>query len=287
MKLSHVISLTTLALIAFAGNSVLCRAALTTTNIDAATFTSLRLVSGALTLTLILTLTPHKPSGKGSWLAAIALFVYAISFSLSYQYLSAADGALILFSFVQLTMLGYSIYQGDPIKSSQTLGLIITFTGLIILLFPDLSSPSIQGILLMAISGIAWGIYTLKGKTAGEPIRANASNFMRASLLALLLSSIWHPSINSQLDPSGVLYAIASGALMSGIGYAIWYSVQPALSAITAATIQLSVPAITAFGAVLFLSEPISWHLIISGSIILGGIALVTLSGKRTQSKLP
>lgn len=267
------ILLTTLAMLAFAGNSLLCRAALVHTSIDAATFTSVRLLSGALVLLLLVRAKHGAFVNGGSWWSALALFAYAAGFSFAYVELSAATGALLLFGAVQASMIGYGLWQGERLRPLQMAGFILAVMGLVALLLPGLSTPPLVGSSLMIAAGVAWGIYSLRGKGAGDAIVTTTGNFVRAVPMAAALSLV--TLLNASLDSVGVGYAIASGALASGVGYAIWYSALPLLRATTAATVQLSVPVIAAFGGVFMLGEPISMRLALASLAILGGIALV------------
>jgi drug/metabolite transporter (DMT)-like permease len=279
----RVFILTVLAMFAFAGNSLLCRLALKTTAIDAASFTGIRLISGAIVLWLIVQMKRGHVSGKGNWSSAFALFVYAAGFSFAYRNLSAATGALLLFGAVQATMIFYGFSQGERFQKIQWLGFFMAFTGLIVLLLPGLAAPPLDGSLLMLAAGIAWGVYSLRGKADGDPLQTSAGNFLRAVPFALACSFFM---INhQQLDPSGIWLAIFSGALTSGIAYVVWYTVLPALKATTAATVQLAVPAITAMGGIVLLQEPISLRLIFASMAILGGIAFV-ISQKKAH-RLP
>lgn len=263
-------------MVAFAGNSVLCRIALKETGIDAASFTSIRLLSGALVLLLIVSIFRSGQSGKGNWLSAISLFAYAAGFSFAYISLSAATGALLLFGAVQATMIGHGLWKGELLHWQQWLGLVLALAGLVGLMLPGLSAPPLVGSVLMLGAGVAWGIYSLRGRGAGDPTRVSAGNFLRTVVFALLLSLLLSQS--TRLDEVGVWYAIASGAITSGLGYAIWYSVLPALKATNAATVQLSVPVIAALGGILFLGEPVTLRFVLASIAILGGIALVILS---------
>ena len=272
---ARVLSLTTLAMIAFAGNSLLCRLALTDTDIDAASFTSIRLLTGALVLWILVQLRQGLPSGQGSLPSALALFVYAAAFSYAYITLDAGIGALLLFGAVQATMIGYGLWQGERFTAWQLLGLVVALAGLIGLMLPGVSAPPLWGSMLMLAAGVAWGVYSLRGRGAGDPTRVTAGNFIRAVPMALLLSLIMLPHMH--LDPIGAGYAVASGALASGLGYAIWYTALPLLKASSAATIQLSVPVIAAAGGVLLLGEALTLRLVFASLAILGGIALVIL----------
>jgi drug/metabolite transporter (DMT)-like permease len=272
LSCARIVTLTVLAMMAFAGNSLLCRLALKHTSIDAATFTTIRLVSGAVTLWLIVRIRRGASTGAGNWPSALALFAYAAGFSFAYISLSAATGALLLFGAVQATMIGYGIYAGERLTRLQWLGLMLALGGLIGLLLPGLSAPPLSGSLLMLGAGIAWGVYSLRGKGAGDPTRVTAGNFLRAVPIAAALSLLlWS---GRSLESSGFWYAVASGALTSGIGYAIWYTALPALKATHAATVQLSVPVIAALGGILFLGEPVNLRLVLASVAILGGIAL-------------
>lgn len=285
MAYARVLILTILALVAFAGNSLLCRAALSRTHIDAASFTTVRLLAGALVLWMLVLLRGGAAVGRGSWLSALALFAYAAGFSFSYLHLSAAVGALILFGAVQTTMIGYGLWQGERLRPRQLSGLALASAGLVGLLLPGLSAPPLLGALLMLAAGVAWGIYSLRGRGAGDPLKVTAGNFMRAAPMALLLSALLNGG--ASFDPAGVGYAVLSGALASGVGYAIWYSALPLLKSTTAATVQLSVPVIAALGGVFFLHEPLTLRLLAASTAILGGIALVVLAGNRGRRPPP
>lgn len=261
-------------MLAFAGNSLFCRLALRDSLIDPASFTAIRLGSGALVLGL-LARSRGLAAGCGSWQSALALFVYAAGFSLSYQHLSAATGALLLFAAVQVTMMGHGFRQGERLPAAGVCGLLLACAGMVGLLWPGLAAPPLLGSILMVGAGVAWGVYSLRGRAAGDPVRVTAGNFLRATPLALLWCAFHAPGMP---DGSGVLYAVLSGALASGLGYAIWYTALPSLRAIHAASLQLSVPVLTALGGVLFLDERITWPLLLTSAAILGGIALVILA---------
>ena len=278
MSPARILSLTVLAMAAFAGNSLLCRLALKNTAIDPASFTALRLASGALVLWLVgraQSRGASARSGAGNWLSALALFAYAAGFSFAYVSLPAGTGALLLFGAVQATMIGHGLARGERFRPPQLAGLGLAFVGIVGLLLPGLSAPPLAGALLMIGAGAAWGVYSLRGRGAGDPTRVTAGNFLRAAPLALVLSLFMLKS--ASLDAAGTWLAIASGALTSGIGYAVWYGVLPALKATTAATVQLSVPVLAALGGVAFLGEPVTLRLALASGAILGGIALVVL----------
>lgn len=273
MSAARVFFLTCLTMVAFAANSLLCRAALVDTSIDAATFTSLRLVSGAAVLWLITMQGPRRRGGSGNWWSALALFGYAAMFSYAYVSLPASTGALLLFGAVQATMIGYGLWKGERFRVIQWVGFVAAMAGLVVLVFPGLSAPPLWGAALMLGAGVAWGVYSLRGRGAGHPIRVTAGNFLRTVPIAILLSVVM--SSHASFDAAGVGYALASGAVTSGLGYAIWYTALPVLKATTAATVQLSVPVIAAVGGVILLGEPLGMRLILASVAILGGIALV------------
>ena len=272
-------TLTLLAMIAFAGNSVLCRIALEQTQIDAASFTSVRLISGALILWLLVKIRHANSEGRGSWLSAFALFIYAAGFSFAYVSLSAATGALLLFGSVQASMIGYGIAKGEQISLLQKVGLGLALVGLAVLFLPGASAPPMFGALLMISAGIAWAIYSLRGKNElGDPTCITAGNFIRTIPMTLIMGIVLAVTYSLEkftADRLGIIYAIASGSLASGLGYALWYAVLPQLKAMTAASVQLSVPVITAMGGAFILYEPITLRVALASAAILGGIAVV------------
>ena len=283
MSKARLVALTAFAMIPLAANSWLCRAALRDTGIDAASFTSLRLVSGAVMLWLLLWVTGRlRMTGRGSWPSAVALFAYAALFSFAYLSLTAATGALLLFGAVQVTMIALGVRSGERLDLVQGLGVLIAFSGLVGLLLPGLSAPPMRGALMMIGAGIAWGVYSVRGKGAGDPIRVTAGNFALAVPMTVVLSLI--ASADFVLDTTGVWLALASGALTSALGYTLWYSVVPLLRAFSAATVQLSVPVIVAIGGVILLEEPITLRLLLASAAVLGGIALVLVERRRIAS---
>ena len=275
------VTLTSLAMLAFAGNSLLCRLALKQTHIDAISFTSVRLVSAAIMLWLVLRIN-HRPNKiGGNWRSALALFAYAAGFSLAYINLSAATGSLLLFGAVQASMISYGLWRGEQFRPVQLLGFILALIGLIGLVLPGLAAPPLLSSLLMLGAGVAWGIYSLRGKSAGntsnpserDPTLITAGNFLRTVPITLALSLF---TLNTtSFDPAGLGYAILSGAITSGIGYVIWYKALPMLKANSAATVQLSVPVIAALGGILFLGELLTLRIVLASLAILLGIALV------------
>lgn len=277
MTPARTIALTTLAVTAFAGNSLLCRLALKQTGIDASSFTTIRLVSGALVLWLAMRRRRGTQAGGGNWLSALALFFYAAAFSFAYVSLPAGTGALMLIGAVQATMIGYGIWSGERLRTLQLAGLALAFSGLLGLLLPGVSAPPLAGSVLMLGAGIAWGIYSVRGKGAGDPTRVTAGNFLRAAPVAMALSLFMLMFKGASLDTAGFWYALASGALTSGIGYVIWYAVLPVLKVTHAASVQLCVPVIAALGGVAFLGEPVTLRLGLASVALLGGIALVVL----------
>jgi drug/metabolite transporter (DMT)-like permease len=282
MKGSRVFLLTALAMVAFAGNSLLCRLALKQTRIDAASFTVTRIASGALCLAIIVQIRKGTLRTSGSWLSALALFGYAALFSFAYLCLTAGTGALLLFGAVQATMILWALNKGERLRPGQIAGLVLALAGLVALVFPGLTAPPLGAALLMLSAGIAWGVYSLRGKGGGDPLRATAGNFLRAVPLAVLLSLVaWR---SADFDRAGIGYAVASGALASGIGYAIWYTALPALKATGAATVQLSVPVLAAAGGIAFLGEPITLRFALASIAVLGGIALVIFERRAAAS---
>ncbi len=275
---------TTCALIAFAANSVLCRLALGDETIDAAGFTIIRLVSGAISLLLIFWLSSMLRNtgsqttlahSKGSWTAALMLLLYAATFSYAYITLDTGTGALILFGSVQITIILITIFTGGRLHITEWMGTLIAFSGFVYLVLPNVSTPSFSGFVLMALSGIGWGIYTLKGRGSKNPLADTTKNFYLTIPFVIVLALITFQDLH--LTTEGILLAIASGAIASGMGYTIWYIALGGLSATQAGIVQLLVPVIAAFGGVIFVSETISLRLTISALFILGGILIVVL----------
>ena len=269
------------AMLAFAGNSVLCRLALRDGGIDAASFTTLRLVSGAVVLWLIVRLRAGARAG-GDMVSAFALFAYAAGFSFAYVLLPTGTGALLLFGAVQATMIGRGLAIGERLAALQWCGLVLALAGLVGLLLPGVSAPPLTGALLMIVAGIAWGAYSLRGRGPGDATAKTAGNFIRAVPFALALSLFLLR--DAHVDAAGIACAVASGALTSGVGYAIWYTALPHLRAASAATVQLSVPAIAAIAGIVLLGEPPTWRLALATLAILGGIALV-VRARRSGSR--
>ena len=276
--------LSAIAMVAFAANSLLCRIALTHTAIDAASFTTIRLLSGAITLYAIARALRGKRSVGGNWLSALALLGYAAGFSFAYRELSAATGALLLFGAVQCSMIGYGLFAGERLSLKQACSVAIAASGLLWLLLPGASAPEPQAAVLMLAAGACWGIYSLRGKRVVDATWETAGNFVRATPFALALSLAFCGK--ASLDASGALLAIASGALASGLGYALWYATLPAHSATSAATVQLSVPALAAAAGALLLGEPLSSRTVFASLAILGGIAFYLASPKRSKDRL-
>jgi drug/metabolite transporter (DMT)-like permease len=281
MTRTRLVAATALAMIAFAGNSLLCRIALKQTHVDAATFTTVRLISGAIVLWLIVRLRNGANTTTGSWKSALALFSYAAFFSLAYVSLSAATGALLLFGAVQATMIGYGIWSGERLRALSAIGIVCAFAGLIALVLPGVAAPSFGGSTMMIAAGIAWGIYSLRGKkSAGDATATTAGNFILALPFTIIFSLCGLHWLS--IDPTGIYYAITSGAITSGVGYAIWYTALPGLQAMQAAIVQLSVPIIAAIGGILFLGEQMTMRLVLASIAILGGIALVIIGRSRS-----
>lgn len=268
-------------MLAFAGNSLLCRLALKSTGIDPASFTSIRILSGALMLWMIVRARGGAQRMPGNWLSAFSLFAYAACFSFAYVSLPTGTGALLLFGAVQVTMIGYGLSRGERLSGWQIVGLVLAFAGLVGLLLPGLSAPPLREALLMLVAGAAWGVYSLRGRGTQDPVRVTAGNFLRAGVFAVGLSAVM--LTHASLDAAGIVYAIASGALASGVGYIIWYTALRGLKATSAASVQLSVPVIAAVGATLLLDEAVTLRLFIASVVILGGIALVIFEKRKVR----
>ncbi|MBD3299709.1 MAG: EamA family transporter [candidate division Zixibacteria bacterium] len=276
------IALTAVTLIGFAANSLLCRIALSGDLIDPVSFTTLRLVSGALVLYPLSLLTREpKPqrTSQQTLVSAFALFAYAIAFSLAYVSLSTGVGALILFGAVQVTMIAAALRSGERLRTTQWIGAVVAFGGLIYLVSPGITSPNPSGALLMAVSGIAWGIYSVRGRNAAAPVAITAGNFIWAAPLAILISVVSLSNVHWEL--TGVVLAIVSGAIASGVVYVLWYRTLRELTTTHASIVQLLVPVLAAFGGVMVLAEPVTIRLIAAGIIVLGGIVLAGKPLKR------
>jgi drug/metabolite transporter (DMT)-like permease len=283
----RIILITVLALLAFAANSLITRFALQETSIDEASFIMLRVVSGALFLWLYLSFKKnHKAYKAGTWLAAFSLFIYAVSFTYGYALIAAGTGALLLFGAVQLTMTIAGYREGERLNIIQITGFVLALIGLVILMLPGISSPSFMGALLMCISGVAWSIYTLQGRGASDPAATTAGNFIKAAPMAMLLWLIVYLSTNNTINlaSDGVIYALLSGIITSGMGYIIWYSVLPELKATQAAIVQLSVPLLVTLAGALLLNESITMRVVFASSAILLGTILV-LTFKKNRKR--
>jgi drug/metabolite transporter (DMT)-like permease len=305
IKSTRILVITSLAMIAFASNSLLCRAALKQHDIDAASFTFTRIFSGAIALWLLMCVRRKASADKtaavltgisfisallsqrplvrdGSWLSALALFVYAAAFSFAYLALSTGTGALLLFGAVQATMILWGLHKGERLSVTQIVGVIVAVTGLVVLVFPGLSAPSLAGSILMLGAGVAWGIYSLRGKGERDAASVTAGNFVRAVPFGTALIVIFAPWTHADLP--GIGYAIISGAVTSGLGYVVWYKALPGLKAASAATVQLSVPVLAATGGILLLGEPITLRYLLASVAVLGGIALVVATPHLQQN---
>ena len=277
------IFLTTFALTSFAFNSILCRLALGADLIDASSFTTVRLISGAVALVVIYTLTQKGKTGiSGNWVSAFFLFAYAICFSFAYIGLTTATGALILFGCVQATMIIIALIQGARPGLFEWAGLLLAIGGLVYLVFPGLESPPVVSSILMAAAGIAWGFYTLRGVGSENPLAETSGNFLR-TLPFVVLASL--PFISQlKVTTIGVVFAVLSGVIASGIGYSVWYAALKYHTATRAAVLQLAVPVIAAVGGLVLVFEPISVRLVLASLLILGGIGLVLISRKESNT---
>jgi drug/metabolite transporter (DMT)-like permease len=282
MAAPKLVLLTALAMLAFAANSVLARLAFVTAAAEPMAYTGIRLASGAAALGLLLAVRgrPLSPIG-GSWRGAAALFAYAILFSIAYVLLGAAVGALILFAAVQIGIIGWAVRQGDRPGVIEWIGIALAFAALVYLVSPGLVAPHPLGAVLMAGAGLAWAVYTLIGRGSAAPLVDTAGNFIRTVPVALLLIVVG--SLGGTLSPAAVGYAVASGVVASGLGYAVWYSALPHLTRTRAAIVQLTVPAIAAAGGVLLIAEPLTHRLVIATMGIVGGVALALLAAERRK----
>ena len=280
-------------MVAFAANSVLCRMALGKLSIDAASFTSIRLVSGSLTLLLLLRIryrntSSRGPMSKGSWISGFMLFLYAACFSYAYISLDAGIGALIAFGTVQITMIGYGFTKGRRLNRAEWLGLLVAFGGFVYLVSPGITAPPLQGFILMTLSGFGWGMYSALGIGSSNPLEDTTFNFLRSNafipVFILLVAGLGLLSIN--LTNRGILLAVISGAITSGLGYTIWYMALRGLTNVQASVVQLSVPILAALGGIIFLAEKLSFRLVMSSLIILGGIFLVIIGKSKNRLKI-
>lgn len=273
--------LTAAALTGFAANSLLCRLALGVRAIDAASFTTVRLASGALALGLLVRVAdaPVEARRSGSWAAAAALFAYAAAFSIAYLHLGAGVGALLLFGGVQATMIGWGLRSGERPSAVEWAGLLVALAGLVALTLPGLSAPDPAAAGLMILAGVAWGVYSLLGRVSRHPLATTADNFLRTLPLAAAASIAAGPA--AHLSWRGVALAVASGALASGVGYSLWYAALSGLTATRAAVAQLAVPVLTAGGAVVLLGEALTLRLCLSGAAILAGVGVALLGRGR------
>jgi len=276
---ANTVALTTAAMVAFAANSVLCRLALGAGLIDAASFATVRTVSGAVILGIALMLRTGKPKAKPDWRSVVTLYLYMVFFSFAYLSLSAGTGALVLFGAVQLTMFIVALRSGEHFSPLSWVGLVLAIVGLVYLVSPGITAPDPLGAGLMAVAGVAWGFYSLVGRSAGDPTEATAYNFIFSVPLVVVTSLVFFGGF--QVSLAGILYAVASGAIASGIGYVIWYAALRGLRATSAATVQLSVPVIAAVGGVLLMSEDVTGRLVVASIATLGGVALVLTQRNR------
>lgn len=268
-------ALTLFAMLAFAGNSLLCRIALKQTAIDPTTFVAIRIVSGALMLWLVLALRRQSTRLEGTWAGALALLAYAMAFSYAYTHIPAGTGALLLFGAIQISMILYGLAIGERLSPLQCAGMALAVTGLVALMLPSADAPPVFYGFLMILSGVAWSIYSLLGRGAKNPVAATAGNFIRAAPVALALLLAQFVASHVRIDAAGAGYAVASGAVTSGLGYILWYAALKQLNVTRAATVQLSVPVLAALGGTLLLDEPLTALLVAASALVLAGVSLV------------
>jgi len=273
--------LTACTLVAFASNSVLARMALGSAEADPAGFTLVRLVAGAITLWIVISVRGRKNGSRqhGSWVSAWWLFAYAIAFSFAYVYLATGTGALILIAFVQGTMILSGLKRGERLYALQWVGLAVAMAGLVWLVAPGVAAPSLRGSLIMMVAGIAWGLYSIRGLDVTDPVAVTADNFIRSVPMVMIVAAVVLPTLS--LSPIGVLLALLSGSLASGLGYVLWYTALRGLTTTRAAIVHLAVPLLAAIGGVVLLSEPVTTRLVISGAAILGGVAIAVSARER------
>jgi drug/metabolite transporter (DMT)-like permease len=271
---ARTVALTALAMLAFAANSVLCRLALGEHFIDPASFAAVRVFTAAATLIpIVLPRWRAHGRSRGNWRSAGVLFAYLVSFSFAYLSLSAGTGALILFGAAQLTMIGSALRDGDSFPPLARAGFVLAVAGLVVLVAPGVTAPNPMGAMLMAIAGLAWGLYSLLGRGAGDPLQVTANNFIYLVPCVIVLGVVF--AAGRHLSTEGLALAALSGSLASGLGYVAWYAAQKRLSAITAATVQLSVPVIAALGGLVLMTEQVTLRLVLASCATLGGIAIV------------
>ena len=278
---ANTVFLTVVAMVAFAANSVLCRLALGAGLIDAASFATVRTISGAVLLAAILLLRQKKVAARPDWRSVVALYLYMVFFAFAYLSLSAGTGALILFGAVQLTMFTVALRSGEHFPLVSWAGLALAIAGLVYLVSPGLTAPDPLGAALMTIAGISWGAYSLVGRSAKDPVEATAHNFLYAVPLVVATSLVFIGDL--AVTVAGAAYAVVSGAVASGVGYVIWYTALRGLTGTGAATVQLSVPVIAAIGGVIVLSETVTLRLVVASAATLGGVALVLAQRSRSR----
>ena len=278
---ANTVFLTAVAMVAFAANSVLCRLALGAGLIDAASFATVRTISGAVLLAAILLLRQETVAARPDWRSVVALYLYMVFFAFAYLSLSAGTGALILFGAVQLTMFTVALRSGEHFPKISWAGLALAIAGLVYLVSPGLTAPDPLGAALMTIAGVSWGAYSLVGRSAKDPVEATAHNFLYAVPLVVATSLVFIGDL--AVTAAGAAYAVVSGAVASGVGYVIWYTALRGLTGTGAATVQLSVPVIAAIGGVILLSEAVTLRLVVASAATLGGVALVLAQRNRSR----
>ncbi len=287
MGRARLVSITALAMVAFAANSVLARLALAEPDIDPGTYTTIRLAAGTLILLPLVYLSrgmrPREVVSKGSWLSAAALFIYAAGFSFAYVSLASGTGALILFGVVQAVIIGTALLRGDRPGWGTYLGLAVALVGLVYLVAPGVSAPDPLGAVLMAFAGVGWALYTLRGRGGADPLVLTGANFLLALVFCAALGIVVLAIGAEEISAKGAALAATSGAIASGLGYSLWYAVLPHLTRAQAGVIQLSPVPLAAAGGLLLLGEPLTMRLAVSTVFILGGVALAVLTPGRRQ----
>ncbi|RKT98720.1 EamA family transporter [Burkholderia sp. Nafp2/4-1b] len=268
-------------MLAFAANSLFTRMALQTTPIDPASFMAARLMAGALTLACIVGLQRCKPrTSRSEWLSAVLLFIYVTAFSFAYRGMDTGAGALVLFASAQLLMIGYGYAKGEK---TNLWGVMLALAGLAVFLVPSDIAPPLDSSILMLVAGLAWGGFSLLGRANGSPVVGTASSFILAAPFALVL--LWFQRDQLRVDATGLTYAALSGCLTSALAYVVWYWVRVRMTAISAGTVQLSVPVLSALLGIVVLGEALSARSALAAIVVLVGVAVTTRFARAKTEK--